>query len=97
MTEKENVIPMFKSGKGKAKPTPKQARKSDQAVDRKIDKPSKVDLKTLDKSPADKGTEKESDLSFAEIMKRNAENKDRLKKERLKANQKVIRTHRLKH
>lgn len=43
-------------------------------------------------SPAsDKG------MSFSDIMKRNAENKDRLRKERLKANQKVIRTHRLKH
>lgn len=35
--------------------------------------------------------------SFSEIMRKNAENRDRLKRERLKSNQKVIRSHRLKH
>lgn len=36
------------------------------------------------------------ELSFAEIMRRNAENQERMRRERLKANQGVIRSHRLK-
>ncbi len=39
---------------------------------------------------------KDEGLSFAEIMRRNAENADRLKKERAKANQGVIKSYRLK-
>lgn len=35
-------------------------------------------------------------LSFEEIMRRNMENKERLKKDRAKANQSVIRSYRLK-
>lgn len=35
-------------------------------------------------------------LSFAEVMRRNAENSERLKKEREKANRNVIRSYRLK-
>lgn len=81
MTEKQNVIPLFRKGKDAAKGnTPKiPADSSEQAE-------SEQPLEA-----------KESGPSFSEIMKRNAENKDRMKKERLKANQKVIRTHRLKH
>lgn len=35
-------------------------------------------------------------LTFEEIMRRNIENKERMKKERAKANQSVIRSYRLK-
>ena len=38
----------------------------------------------------------ESIDSFSEVMRRNAENKARMAKERSKANQGVIRSHRLK-
>ena len=42
-------------------------------------------------------TEKDTDeLSFEEIMKRNFENKERMKKDRLKSNKGVIRSYRLK-
>lgn len=39
----------------------------------------------------------ESVDTFSEIIRKNAENRDRLKKDRFKSNQKVIRSHRLKH
>ena len=40
-------------------------------------------------------TEEET-MSFEEIMRRNAENKERMRKERAKANKGVIRSYRLK-
>lgn len=81
MTEKQNVIPLFRKGKDAEKaPPPKGPAVSTEDADSK--QPAKA---------------KDNGASFSEIMKRNAENKDRMKKERLKANQKVIRTHRLKH
>lgn len=94
-----NVIPMF--GKGKPSAAPKNKKSSE---------PTKLNSKgstAASTTPKDKAetkisndeskADKDSGMSFSEIMKRNAQNKDRLKKERLKANQKVIRTHRLKH
>ena len=44
------------------------------------------------KSKEDKGDEKES---FADIMRRNAANKERERKDRIKANKGVIRSYRL--
>lgn len=62
-------------------------------------KPGTPESPAEEKEPSSKSCQdkKDAGMSFSEIMKRNAENKDRMKKERLKANQKVIRTHRLKH
>lgn len=82
MTDKENVIPMFKKGKNTPKTRQATTPENDGALEEGV--------------PAKQAKESKG-MSFSDIMKRNAENKDRLKKERLKANQKVIRTHRLKH
>ena len=46
-------------------------------------------------SNSEKSDEEKKSESFAEIMKRNAENKERVKQERLKANKGVIRSYRL--
>lgn len=45
------------------------------------------------------GTETEvaTDFGWSDVMKRNAENRSRLKEEREKANKGVIRSYRLKH
>ena len=43
-----------------------------------------------------KEEKKDEELSFVEIMKRNAENHERMKKDRNKANKGVIRSYRLK-
>jgi len=39
---------------------------------------------------------KEEDFSFEEIMKRNQENKERLRRERLKGNKGTLRSYRIK-
>lgn len=61
------------------------------------DAADKPRIATADQHEETSSTTSDKGMSFSDIMKRNAENKDRLRKERLKANQKVIRTHRLKH
>lgn len=42
-------------------------------------------------------TQPQTETDFAEIMKRNKEKEERLKKERAKNNQSVTRSYRLKH
>ena len=44
----------------------------------------------------DRASEAESTEDFREVMRRNQENKDRLNKERLKANKSVLRNYRIK-
>lgn len=104
-----NVIPMFGKAKPAAatktkkssEPTKLHSKGSTSAQTTDKEKPrasteatTEVSTKALSE---DNRAKKDRGMSFSEIMKRNAQNKDRLKKERLKANQKVIRTHRLKH
>ena len=50
----------------------------------------------FDKRKKDKPVKKQDESDFAEIMRKNAENKARMAKERAKANQGVVRSHRLK-
>lgn len=52
-------------------------------------------MKELSSKKEDKLEEDES-LSFEEIMKRNKENEDRLRKERAQANKSVLRSYRIK-
>ena len=40
--------------------------------------------------------ENQEELSFEEVIKKNAENQKRMKEERAKANKRVVRTYRLK-
>jgi hypothetical protein len=50
-------------------------------------------------APKKKDTDTKQDteeLSFEEIVKKNMENKERMKRERAKANKGVVRSHRLK-
>lgn len=47
------------------------------------------------KKPKKKDEEQEEEYSFEEIMKRNAENRERIRKERADANKKVKRSYRL--
>ena len=57
---------------------------------------SKV-ISLFERGPKEPKSEKDTDeLSFEEIMKRNFENKERMKKDRLKSNKGVIRSYRLK-
>jgi hypothetical protein len=49
----------------------------------------------IDRPPKEKSEETE-ELSFEEVIKKNAENQKRMKEERAKANKRVVRTYRLK-
>lgn len=46
---------------------------------------------------AEKNEETQEDYDFEAIMKRNADNRNRLSKDRKKANRGVVRSYRLKH
>lgn len=73
----------------------KVGKKTDETINKETtDNPR---IATADQHEDSPSTASDKGMSFSDIMKRNAENRDRLRKERLKANQKVIRTHRLKH
>lgn len=58
---------------------------------------SLADRNEAKKSAEKDAVEPEASLDWAEVMKRNAENASRMKKEREKANKGVIRSYRLKH
>jgi hypothetical protein len=52
-------------------------------------------ISLIDRPPKEKSEETE-ELSFEEVIKKNAENQKRMKEERAKANKRVVRTYRLK-
>lgn len=54
------------------------------------DSASQVSTNAQDQKPT-------SELSFEEVMRRNAENHERLQKERLKANSSVLKSYRIKN
>ena len=48
-------------------------------------------------APAEQVAQPKEELSFGEVMRRNEEIRDRMRKERLKANQQVLRSYRIKN
>ena len=52
-------------------------------------------ISMFDRKPESKGDDSE-ELTFEEIVKRNMENKERMRRDRAKANKGVIRSYRLK-
>tara|TARA_B100001094_G_C18127281_1_gene770213 strand:- start:84 stop:278 length:195 start_codon:yes stop_codon:yes gene_type:complete len=63
-------------------------------MNKETDNNSKV-ISIFDRIPK-KDEIEESDLSFEEIAKRNLENRERMRRDRAKANKGVIRSYRLK-
>lgn len=64
-------------------------KKEEKQLKKKIEK----NLEKLEKAA---GKEAEENFDFEAIMKKNSENKERIAKEKAKANKGVIRSHRLK-
>lgn len=56
----------------------------------------KEDPKRVRSAPKEVPKEEEEELTFEEIMKRNKENEERLKKERLTNNKSTLRSYRIK-
>lgn len=55
-----------------------------------------IDFKTRQKVSENREEKKESSLTWEEIAKKNLENQERIRKERLKDNEKVKRSYRIK-